>query len=326
MNDLVSVIIPAYNAASRIRYTLESIAAQDYGDIEIILVDDASKDETGKIAREVLDASGRSYRIITHSLNRGECASRNTGIDAANGRYVCFIDADDLVRGNFVSRLHDAVSAGECDISFCGLTDRFTDGQPDRDIPPKLSGQGEELILTRSVPPVWCCMYDAGFLRRCGLKFYEGCTAGGDVEFITKALCRAGKIAAVNECLYVYMHHEAMGSVRDNDTRDKKILRYSHNTGAQVRTAEYLAGHSSSPELRDMAGKILLPQGVIRRLTLAAMKDDRKEYDAILEDSEIRKTLRKALGVYTLIRRPEIFVKALMIMMMPGIYYSVRKR
>ena len=184
MTDTVSVVIPAYNASSRIRPCLESIIAQDYADIEIVVVDDASSDGTGDIAREVLGLSGRRHKVITHERNSGECAARNTGLENAEGRYVCFVDADDVIREKFVSSLHDAIMTGKCEVSFCGLIDRFTDGRPDKNMlhargkPRVLSG--EDMILSGLIPPVWCCMYDAGFLRGCGLAFHAGCTAGGD--------------------------------------------------------------------------------------------------------------------------------------------------
>lgn len=328
MNNTVSIIIPAYNASSRIKSTLESIIAQDYENIEIIVVDDCSSDDTGKIAHEILRDSSKSFTLITHGHNKGECASRNTGLEKATGEYICFIDADDIIRKNFVSSLHEAVTRGKCDISFCGLTDRFTDGKPDKDIhlvnaAPYISA-GEKFILSESVPPVWCCMYNAEFLRKNNLRFSEGCTAGGDVEFITKALCRAGSVTFVRECLYIYMHHSEMGSLRDNDTREKRILRYEHNTQAQIRTAEYLITHSDSQRVKELAGKILMPQNVIRRLNFAAMKNDRAEYDSIRKDDSAMKILRRSFCLYTLRKKSEVFMKALMIMTMPGMYYRMR--
>ena len=330
MTDTVSIIIPAYNAASRIRACLESVISQEYVDIEIIVVDDASSDGTGEIAREILGASDRKHKVITHERNRGECASRNTGMGNADGKYICFVDADDIIRVNFVSRLHETITQGKHDIAFCGLTDRFSDGRPDKNMhsvhgAPYVSS-GENFLLNNCVPPVWCCMYDAGLMKTHHLMFHEGCTAGGDIEFIMKALCAAGSVTFTEECLYIYMHHEDMGSVRDNDTRDKRTLRYGHNTQAHYRTAEYLATHSASERVKELAGKILMPQSVIRRFNLAAMKHDRAEYISLLNDRPAMKILRRALCFYTLRKKPEVFMKALAVMLMPGIYYSMRAR
>lgn len=329
MTDTVSVIIPACNIAARIRPCLESIIAQDYPDIEIIVVDDASGDGTGDIAREVLGSSGRRHKVITHARNKGVSAARNTGLEASRGEYVCFVDGDDFVRENFVSSLHVEISRNDCDLSFCGLTDRFTDGRKDVDI---LTAEGkpcvscgENIILSGWIPPMWCCMYRADFLKAGGLVFLEGCSSGEDVDFITRALCRAERVTFTEEYLYIYMHHDDMGSVKDNSTRDKKILRYEHNTNAQISTAKYLVERAKSRELRDMAGKILMPQSVVRRLNLAAMKDDREGWESLLSDSENMRVLREGLCRYTWRRKPEVFMKALMIVMMPGMYYVLRR-
>ena len=325
---MISVIIPAFNAAKRIAACLESVISQNYADIEIIVVDDYSCDDTGKIAREILDASGRKFRVITNDRNRGVSAARNTGIDVSQGKYICFVDADDVIRENFVSCLHDVILSRECDISFCGFVDRFTDGRSDADIVPADGEEiscGEDFILCGNIPAVWACMYGAEFLRRNNLRFTEGCSSGEDIDFITRALCRAESVSFVRECLYIYMHHPEMGSVRDNDTFSKQITRYGHNTIAQKHTAEYLCEYAKSCELREIAGRILLPQSVIRRLNLAAMKRNWAEYDSVLRDGEAMKILRRGICFFTLRRKPEVFMKAVMIMIMPGIYYGVRK-
>ena len=327
MSETVSIIIPAYNASSRIIPCLESVIAQTYPDIEIIVVDDGSCDDTGNIAREVLKSSGRNYTVTAHGHNKGVSAARNSGIDASSGEYICFADGDDVLRENFVSCLYDAIGGGNCDVSFCGFTDRFTDGRRDVDILP--SGAAcvsceEKFILSREIPAVWCCMYRADFLRRCNLRFIDGCSYGEDIDFITRSLCRAGNAAFVPECLYIYIHHDGMGSVRDNDTERKRLMRYEHNTIAQACTAEYLCEHAKSRGLRDMAGKILMPQNVIRRLSLSAMRNDAGGYKAILNDGESMRILRRGLCFFTLRNKPEVFMKAVMIMIMPGMYYRMR--
>lgn len=89
---LVSVVMPTYNRASLLRCALRSVFAQTYGNLEIICVDDASSDST----EEVLKACGDPrLRYIRHETNRGGSAARNTGIRAATGDYIAFLDDDD---------------------------------------------------------------------------------------------------------------------------------------------------------------------------------------------------------------------------------------
>ena len=329
MPSLVSVIVPAYNTASRIRYSIESIIAQDYSDIEIIVVDDASQDNTGDIAREVLSSSSRPHKLITHPQNMGECASRNTGIENAEGKYICFIDADDVIHENFVKRLYSAISQGKFDIAFCGFEDKFEDGTRGERYFPRMKScndSGENFILGNSVPPVWCCMYGHNFLMSFNLRFHEGCIAGGDVEFITKALCRAEKVISINECLYMYVHHEGMGSIRDNNTLGKKIMRYTSNSGAIERTAQYLQEHAHSERLIKLSENVLLPQSIIRKFTIFAMTKDIAGYNSLRKDEKAMKILRQALSLFTLRRKTEVFVKASMILTVPRMYYRMRAK
>lgn len=87
----VSVVIPAYNAAATITEALATVRAQTFGDFEIIVVDDASQDETAS----VIERSGADCRVIVHPQNRGPACARNTGIEASTGEWIAFLDGDD---------------------------------------------------------------------------------------------------------------------------------------------------------------------------------------------------------------------------------------
>ena len=107
VSRLVSIIVPAYNAESKIEQLLTSLTVQLYPHYEIIVVNDASTDNTEQVARDFLSRHNSNFFIINHEKNRGVSAARNTGIKAARGEYVCFADADDIVDGNFLSLLCD---------------------------------------------------------------------------------------------------------------------------------------------------------------------------------------------------------------------------
>ena len=91
----VSVIIPAYNSASTITRALQSVAAQTLAPLEIIVVDDASTDNTQELATNFASTSSIPLRVITQPANGGPSAARNTGWDAATSDYIAFLDADD---------------------------------------------------------------------------------------------------------------------------------------------------------------------------------------------------------------------------------------
>jgi teichuronic acid biosynthesis glycosyltransferase TuaG len=93
---MVSIIVPVYNAAKYIEKTIEMVGAQTYKDWELILVDDASKDGSADLIEQIISNQGKRIRLIRKQRNEGAAAARNTGIDASSGRYIAFLDADDI--------------------------------------------------------------------------------------------------------------------------------------------------------------------------------------------------------------------------------------
>ena len=93
MNETVSVVIPTYNRAELINRAIESVLQQTYSDVEIIVVDDASEDETESAVKKI---KSDKLRYIRLKQNGGACKTRNMGIRAAKGNYVAFLDSDDM--------------------------------------------------------------------------------------------------------------------------------------------------------------------------------------------------------------------------------------
>ena len=97
----VSVLIPTYNRAYIISDALDSVLKQTYRDFEIIIVDDGSSDGT----RDVVEGfRSEKIRYLRHALNRGCSAAYNTGISAAEGELVAFLDSDDIWKGDYLER------------------------------------------------------------------------------------------------------------------------------------------------------------------------------------------------------------------------------
>ena len=114
MKKVVSIIIPVYNVEEFIFKTVKSVMNQDYKDIEIILVDDGSPDNSAKIIDEL---AKRDDRIVcVHKDNGGVSSARNVGLRMASGEYVTFIDGDDWVEPNYISYLLNLVESNNCQI------------------------------------------------------------------------------------------------------------------------------------------------------------------------------------------------------------------
>lgn len=118
-NQLVSIIIPAYNSEKYILETLESIRNQIYTNWEIIAVDDCSTDRTGELitqfSKTLVD---HHLKYIKQERNRGVSSARNTGIAAATGQYIAFLDSDDIWKNNHLSRGIQTLEQQQVDILY----------------------------------------------------------------------------------------------------------------------------------------------------------------------------------------------------------------
>lgn len=118
---LISVVIPIYNVSQYLPRCLESVLAQTYTNLEIILVDDGSTDNSGNICEMY---AKKDRRIITiHKENGGLSDARNFGLHRANGKYITFIDSDDYVDVNFIFILYEKIEQYHADVSICGYID-----------------------------------------------------------------------------------------------------------------------------------------------------------------------------------------------------------
>ena len=126
MNDyLISVIVPMYCMEKYLRKCLDSISAQTYKNIEVILVDDGSPDKSGSIAEEYAQKDSR-FKVI-HKSNGGLSDARNTAIPLANGEYLTFIDSDDWISPYYIENLYHAITKENSDLAFSWFENVFVD-------------------------------------------------------------------------------------------------------------------------------------------------------------------------------------------------------
>ena len=122
---LISIIVPVYRVESYLSRCVDSLLAQTYQNLEIILVDDGSPDQCPQICE---DYAKKEERIqVIHQENRGLSGARNAGIDVAKGEYLAFVDSDDYVSDDYIQVMYDAIKATGCAISQCRFT--YTKGE-----------------------------------------------------------------------------------------------------------------------------------------------------------------------------------------------------
>ena len=121
---MVSVIIPSYNRAHTLRRSIDSVLAQTYSNLEVIIVDDGSTDDTETVVRAIPDPRVRYIR----QKNQGACAARNHGVDLAKGEFIAFHDSDDLWHPEKLEKQLKALQEHDAAIVCCRLAQQQKDG------------------------------------------------------------------------------------------------------------------------------------------------------------------------------------------------------
>ena len=219
MKELISVIVPVYNAEKYIRKCVASIQEQSYSHFELILINDGSKDNSLALCKELATLD---QRIIVHDrINGGASAARNTGLDIAKGDYIVFVDSDDFVSPDYLKNLYSAAKQGNYDIVQCNLqsTDR-SDFRPEKvefresDVNEITKGQALNQRLYKVT--IWGKIYKRYIFD--SFHFQEGIIYEDDASYYI-FVDRGEKIGTLNEILYFYFMSD--NSVMRNDKKDK---------------------------------------------------------------------------------------------------------
>jgi len=197
----ISVVVPVYNVEAYVEKCLDSIFAQTYPNYEIIAIDDHSTDHSGRICDRCAVRDKR-LKVVHFSSNRGPSAARNEGIHMAQGNYITFVDADDVIEPDFLEKLYRNLTANEADISICGT------GRPGRGKsgPPVIWGRAEAVRCMSLRTPfdheAWGKLYLTALVRQ--TCFHENVFYGEDLLFFYQTLKRARRVSYLPERLY---HH-----------------------------------------------------------------------------------------------------------------------
>ena len=234
MDELISVIIPAYNIEEYIAVTLDSVLDQTYRNLQIIVVNDGSSDGTGALLD---DYARRDSRIqVIHKENGGVTSARLKGLSMAQGQYIGFVDGDDYIEPYMYEHLMDNMKAYQADISHCGYQMVFPSGKVDYyhntgKVLVQKDGQGCAELLDGTVtePGLWNKLY-----RR---ELFDGLTEWMDTSIrinedllMNFYLFRRAKICVFEDvCLYHYVLRQGSAATgRINEHKLKDPLRVQH--------------------------------------------------------------------------------------------------
>ncbi len=204
----VSVIVPIYNSESYLRVCLDSLTSQDFPDLEVVLVDDGSRDSSPAICMEY--CAGFPFFHYYRKENGGLADARNYGIAKAKGRWLAFVDSDDYVERNFIHRLHAAAAAGGAKMACCGYYEE-RESERTRIAYPR-SGQigGKEFFRSildgEEIGNFICNKIFAAELFE-GIAFPKG-KRYEDMRTLYKLADRCDRIGVLNEALYHYIYRK----------------------------------------------------------------------------------------------------------------------
>ncbi len=221
VKDLVSIVVPVYNAERFLEQTLDSLRAQSYRDIEVILVDDGSEDSSRAICEGYVARDERFFYY--YQENAGAGAARNNGIKLARGEYLMFLDSDDLFEPEFVERMHRAIANGGADAAIC-RADMFNSVYKPGEAhlcyghaslkfgvydPAGIGGNFFQVMTTCP----WDKIFRAEHIADKRLCF-QNLRYSNDTYFVLMALLTASRIA-VTEDVLVHYRYGLGGSLRD---------------------------------------------------------------------------------------------------------------
>lgn len=205
-----SIIIPVYNVEKYLKECIESVLTQDFYDYEIILIDDGSTDFSGEICNQYSKVDNRIKTI--HKKNGGLSSARNIGMSVAKGRYVVFVDSDDLLISGGLKKTYDYLvkldTIDVCQIGSYVFQDgskkkkRFFVGPIDR----KINSGNEYLkycLNTQYCPTAWSYIFSSRFLKETKAQFMEN-VFHEDEEFAINILLKASKIQVIDVEFYLY--------------------------------------------------------------------------------------------------------------------------
>lgn len=225
MNEIkVSVIVPIYNAEKYLSRTIEYLKKQTLKEIEIILVDDGSTDSSPAICDEACKSDERIKCI--HKRNAGVSAARNDGIQAAQGEYLMFCDADDIPSTHMAEKLLHKIESEHADIVLSGFIKQIDNAYINCDIPYSESLTERDNIIRKLIMPmivwgyspdrialpaiygsVWRGLYKKSLIVNKAIQFPSTICLGEDMVFNTLAFLFASRITFINDYLYTYIEN-----------------------------------------------------------------------------------------------------------------------
>ena len=322
MEKLVSVIVAVYNIEEYLPRCVDSILAQTYRNLEIILVDDGSKDQSGSICDSYAEKD-RRIKVI-HKKNGGLSDARNAGMDAASGEYIGFVDGDDWIEPDMYRAMYFACEKEKAQAAVCRYKQITKSGIIDgsagnsvslsRDEALEIYVCGDERYLIYN--SVWSKLFARDLVE--GMRFPVGKNSE-DIMFTTRAFCRMERLVYLDEAYYNYVL-DREGSIMNEKAGERRLkdeIPFWQEQIAYFREA-------GMPELSDKAAYHFYRRLLFYYIDFMENKKTRIFADQIV--GLLRADREKIRGIY---RKDYVAMgdraRMKLALLLPGAYYRIGK-
>ena len=245
-SDLISVIVPVYNVEKYLKRCVDSIISQSYQNLEIILVDDGSEDQSGKFCDNYAERN-KNIKVV-HKENAGLGYARNTGLEIATGKYVAFVDSDDYIEYDMISNLYNDIKKSDADACIGGFR-RVCGKQTDirtNNLAKKIFAADEikDYVIPRMLGKkpdgtdciemsVWKVLFKMDIIKEYGLRFpSERELISEDIVFDLDYYSKCKLVCMSSDVGYYYCDNEGTLTTRYRPERfelQKKLFLYIEN-------------------------------------------------------------------------------------------------
>ena len=251
---LISIIMPCYNAAPYVAEAIGSVLGQSYGNVQLIVVDDGSSDDSSEIVQAL--AAQHPGRIhLRFSSRQGPYPARNLGLSQAKGAYIAFLDADDWWLPDTLEKLHCALTEHRADLAYCGWQNVGEDVKSAPYVPPEYETEDPVAAFVRTCPwPIHAALIKKELVDRLG-GFSERRFSSMDYDFWLRALALTRNIVRVPEVLAFYRWH---GQGQVSAVKWRQVLDALTAQKDFIVANPRLVAHLSPEILRDLTeGRVL---------------------------------------------------------------------
>ena len=226
-NPRVSIVVPIYNTKKYLKRCLNSIVNQTYQNLEIILVNDGSTDNSEKIAKEL---AKKDHRIkLISQPNSGQSSARNTGIRKATGDYISFVDSDDEINQHFIKKLlqlySDNTSITVCGHRYNRLKEGTSKNLYQSELKPRRKNESQKAYILKLLVKdgrMYSCnnkLFKANVIKKHAIHFDEKLNFAEDTKFVLDYLKHTkGEIAYTPNSLYIYNYGTETSTIRTTST------------------------------------------------------------------------------------------------------------